>query len=407
VDGDTTEFVYNGSSYRVLRNGSLVKKTNPDDSYVLYIGAVMEVEKNSGGTVLHTTIYYPAGGAVRVDNTLSYVLGDQLGSASAVLDSAGNKTAETRYYPFGETCVSTGSMPTDRLFTGQRLQSDLGIYHFGARFYDPLLGCFLSADTMLPYPSNSQSYDRFAFVLNNPMIFVDPSGHVVVEQCSYPVLEEGDQCVPPGSGDDDGSSTPGDNDGVPRYQDIIISLLPKLGMPFTNENGLCINWRNIVCSGGEEYRNWWINEYYPMWPLYIHDDLTQISMVLQDGATVADLIGMGVVQTGAILGGEPGYLAALTFYLTYINSAETILSSASTAFTLADDIFVTHSSHIEDGELVIDETTSTSLLTTFTGNNIPLPAVDFAIDAYMSGYNHGIVPWSAPDLINWLFNSYW
>lgn len=51
--------------------------------------------------MMHT--YYPAGGAVRVDGTLSYVLGDQLGSASTVLDSAGNKTAETRYYPFGQT----------------------------------------------------------------------------------------------------------------------------------------------------------------------------------------------------------------------------------------------------------------------------------------------------------------
>jgi YD repeat-containing protein len=54
VDGDFTEFFYNG-------DGNLAKKVNPDGSYVLYIGAVMEVEKNSGGTVLHTTIYYPAG----------------------------------------------------------------------------------------------------------------------------------------------------------------------------------------------------------------------------------------------------------------------------------------------------------------------------------------------------------
>jgi hypothetical protein len=37
---------------------------------LFYIGAVMEVEKNSGGTLLHTTVYYPAGGAVRVDGTL-------------------------------------------------------------------------------------------------------------------------------------------------------------------------------------------------------------------------------------------------------------------------------------------------------------------------------------------------
>jgi RHS repeat-associated protein len=73
--------------------------------------------------------------------------------------------------------VSTGSMPTDHLFTGQRAMLDLGIYHFGARFYDPTLGRFLSADTVLPGAGNSQAYDRYAFVLNNPLIHSDPSGH--------------------------------------------------------------------------------------------------------------------------------------------------------------------------------------------------------------------------------------
>jgi hypothetical protein len=101
VNSQTTSFLYNGGPYRVLRNGQMVKKTKPGGNYALYIGSVMEGEKNSGGTLLHTTVYYPAGGAVRVDGTLSYVLGDQLGSASTVLDSAGNKTAETRYYPYG------------------------------------------------------------------------------------------------------------------------------------------------------------------------------------------------------------------------------------------------------------------------------------------------------------------
>jgi RHS repeat-associated protein len=176
VGGQTTSFLYNG-------DGQMVKKTKPGGNYVLYIGAVMELEKDSNHSVLHITVYYPAGGAVRVDNTLSYVLGDQLGSASTVLDSAGNKTAETRYYPFGETRVSTGSMPTDRLFTGQRAMEDLGIYFYNARFYDPLIGRFLSADTVVPGAGNSQSYDRYAYSLGNPIIYIDPSGHISI--CSH------------------------------------------------------------------------------------------------------------------------------------------------------------------------------------------------------------------------------
>jgi YD repeat-containing protein len=151
VGGQATQFLYDGSSYRVLRNDSLVKKTNPDEGYVLYIGAVMEVEKNGQHAVQHTTVYYPAGGAVRVDNTLSYVLGDQLGSASLTLSSAGAMTGQTRYYPFGETRVSTGSMPTDHLFTGQRAMADLGIYFYGARFYSPYLNRWIYLYSFRPH----------------------------------------------------------------------------------------------------------------------------------------------------------------------------------------------------------------------------------------------------------------
>jgi hypothetical protein len=46
--------------------------------------------------------------------------------------------AESRYYPFGEARFSTSSMITDKLFTGQRQIAELGIYHYGARFYSPL-----------------------------------------------------------------------------------------------------------------------------------------------------------------------------------------------------------------------------------------------------------------------------
>ena len=98
------------------------------------------------------------------------------------LDASGNTVAETRYYPFGETRVSTGAMPTDRLYTGQRLIDGLGgLYHYNARFYLPKLGRFISADTIVPEPSNPQSWNRYSYVMNNPVRYVDPSGHVCVD----------------------------------------------------------------------------------------------------------------------------------------------------------------------------------------------------------------------------------
>ena len=73
-------------------------------------------------------------------------------------------------------------MNTDKLFTGQREVTGLGIYHYGARFYSPKLGRFLSADTIVPNSANPQDFNRYSYVRNNPTRYVDPTGHV----CSDP-----------------------------------------------------------------------------------------------------------------------------------------------------------------------------------------------------------------------------
>ena len=170
------------TQFKYDADGNMVEKINPDGSYVLYIGSVMEIEKNSSGTETQVTLYYP-GGAVRVvtsptANALYYVLGDQLGSASVTLNSSGTTVSGMRYYPFGETRVSTGTLPTDKLFTGQRAMEDLGIYYYGARFYDPYLNRWIQPDTIIPGAGNSQAYDRYAYVYNSPIIYNDPTGHM-------------------------------------------------------------------------------------------------------------------------------------------------------------------------------------------------------------------------------------
>jgi len=110
-------------------------------------------------------------------NNVHYALKDHLGSASVMTDASGNVVGEQRFYPFGETRWSTGSMFTDKLYTGQREMAGLGIYHYGARFYSPKLGRFLSADTIVPGAGNPQAYNRYSYVLNNPLMYIDPSGH--------------------------------------------------------------------------------------------------------------------------------------------------------------------------------------------------------------------------------------
>ena len=69
-------------------------------------------------------------------------------------------------------------MTTDKKFTGQRLDST-GLYYYGARYYDPAIGRFISADTVVQNPANPQTLNRYAYALNNPLKYIDPSGQEV------------------------------------------------------------------------------------------------------------------------------------------------------------------------------------------------------------------------------------
>jgi len=81
------------------------------------------------------------------------------------------------YCPFGETRYSTGSLPTDRLFTGQQQIAGIGLYNYKARFYDAYLNRFISADTVTP--GGPQGLNRYAYSNNNPINYNDPTGHCV------------------------------------------------------------------------------------------------------------------------------------------------------------------------------------------------------------------------------------
>jgi RHS repeat-associated protein len=96
-------------------------------------------------------VYYYAGGervAMRVGgSTVYWLLGDHLGSTAVTVETSGTLVAELRYKAWGETRHESGTTPTTYRFTGQRLESSLALYLLGARWYDPGLSRWLSADT--------------------------------------------------------------------------------------------------------------------------------------------------------------------------------------------------------------------------------------------------------------------
>ncbi len=149
-----------------------------------------------------TTSYYYAGGkrvAMKQDGTVYYLHGDQLGSTSLTTLSSGAQQAQQRYGAYGLLRTGSGVIPTDYRFTGQRRES-LGnnwIYDYGARFYDALIGRFLSADSIVPGASNPQALNRYSYVFNNPLKYVDPSGHDLMIVPGY--ADDNDYEVDPSS----------------------------------------------------------------------------------------------------------------------------------------------------------------------------------------------------------------
>ncbi|MCP4526377.1 MAG: RHS repeat-associated core domain-containing protein [Aestuariibacter sp.] len=105
---------------------------------------------------------------MRWGDVVQYLHGDHLGSTSLSTNSNGAVVARQLYYPYGEERWSSGTLTTDYGFTGQRRERGIGLYDYNARFYDPALGRFVSADTIVPDPGNPQSFNRYSYVRNNP-----------------------------------------------------------------------------------------------------------------------------------------------------------------------------------------------------------------------------------------------
>ncbi len=68
---------------------------------------------------------------------------------------------------------------TTRGYTGHEQLDEVGLIHMNGRVYDPKLGRFIQADTFIQFADNTQSYNRYSYVLNNPLRYTDPSGHVI------------------------------------------------------------------------------------------------------------------------------------------------------------------------------------------------------------------------------------
>jgi RHS repeat-associated protein len=140
----------------------------------LYIGSHYEV---SGGVA---TLFIFAGNTriaqIKGVNT-NYFHKDHLGSSTKMSNNLGAGVETTEYMPFGPMREHAGTTISNYKYTDQELDPETGLYFYGARYYDPIIGRFISADSIVPNFADPQSLNRYGYCRNNPLIYTDPSGH--------------------------------------------------------------------------------------------------------------------------------------------------------------------------------------------------------------------------------------
>ncbi len=182
----TTTFAYDHSHNRV-------RKIGPAGQRVVYIGDLIEV--TASGVTQH--IY---AGPVRIATVTPsgdklFYMTDHLRSTTLVSDHRGTVVQRMDYEPYGELIENARSGNRASLrhtYTGQEDDSETGLMYFGARYYDPVTGMFVSPDILSRQPDAPQQFrepdlfvtahsmprmlNRFAYCGNNPMRYVDETG---------------------------------------------------------------------------------------------------------------------------------------------------------------------------------------------------------------------------------------
>ncbi|MBI4789284.1 MAG: RHS repeat-associated core domain-containing protein [Chloroflexi bacterium] len=99
---------------------------------------------------------------------------DHLGSTRV---TSGATSSTQTYFAFGAVRTTSGTLPTEFTFTGQRRDNSTGLMYYGARYYDAALSRFIQPDTYVLARFNPHELNRYSYAQNNPVKNNDPSDH--------------------------------------------------------------------------------------------------------------------------------------------------------------------------------------------------------------------------------------
>ncbi len=176
------EYQYDGDGRRIK------KVANGESTYYAYgTGLNVLTELNGQGVPKYDYIYAGSRNVARVNfdengavQNKSFYHTDHLGSSLAMTDETTTVIWNQNYLPFGEPHGGSGVVENSRQYTGKEFEEETGLYYYGARYYHSGLGRFMSVDPAPADPTDPQSWNRYAYVLNNPYKYIDPDGQIAV-----------------------------------------------------------------------------------------------------------------------------------------------------------------------------------------------------------------------------------
>ena len=112
---------------------------------------------------------------------------DPAGTPLVMTDEKRNVVWRAEYKPFGEEFEVTPEPENNKMFVGKEMDKETGLYYFGARYMEPMIGRFVSPDPVGAVDqktgkinqknlSNPQRLNYYAYALNNPYKYVDSDG---------------------------------------------------------------------------------------------------------------------------------------------------------------------------------------------------------------------------------------
>jgi len=179
-NGKTSEFVYGPDGERLRKRAN----TGPGGSIraSAYVGPEYELSYNVQANADVWTKYphpdFKRVGSGPTAKTFFHHR-DHLKSVRLITDDTGASVKRTTYFAYGDRGIESGAAThsEEKGYIGESHDAETGLLYLHARYYDPELGRFIQPDTIIPDLSNPQSFNRYTYVLNNPLKYTDPSGH--------------------------------------------------------------------------------------------------------------------------------------------------------------------------------------------------------------------------------------